>query len=311
MRRIIFSGTGITTAVSLVFAVALASATSTDVQIAFLIGLLTSLIGLTITALFAFEQRLEQIDRARIGALRLHRLLSVPEIEPTTARLVDAAADTNAEHRPFMQSMVRETVEAACGRVCGIKEGSVQCDRKDEVRLVSRALEYTRSSVIAVAARGPDWWTRPEADVYWGVYGQAAQRLDITRIFVLRDESAEQMERVLRRHYEGGMKTYTVKAADVPPDRLQPVVVFDGNLLHRHAPRHEGDEGYRIEFSDKREDIISAEANFKVLLGFAEEWRPDDERAAAASPREEGVPRGAAGGLWARLIRRADRGSHA
>jgi hypothetical protein len=285
MRRVLWSGSGLSTALSLILAVSLAAATSLSVQMAVVIGLLSTLIGLAITAYVALEGHINQMNDARIGALPLQRLLAIPDLEGSIVRLVDAAAQTKAAHGAFLQSLVRETLDDACERVTGISDGSVRCEADDELRLVRRALEHTERRVIAVAARGTDWWVRPEADIYWRAYGDAAQRLDISRIFVIRDETQAAMEEVLLRHHKLAMKTFTVRADQVPPDRIRAVVVFDDKLLHRHAPRHETDEGYRIEFTDRPDDIVRAQETFNILLDLAEEWTPR-----AAGTAVEGSP---------------------
>jgi hypothetical protein len=299
MRRILFSGAGLSTTLSLILAVALASATSTNTQIAVVIGLLSTLIGLTITAYVAIEEHLTRINEARIGALPLQRLLAIPDLEETLVRLVESTAETNSGHGPFLQSLARETIEDACERVANISDGVVRCAADDELRLVRRALEHTERRVIAVAARGTDWWSRPEADVYWRAYGQAAQRLDITRIFVIRDGTEHEMQQVLTRHHRLGMKTLTVRADEAPPDRIRALVVFDDALLHRHAPRRELEaDGYHIEFTDRADDIVRAQETFNVLLDLAVEWHPSTDHAPAIAPAgldraKAPVPRGA------------------
>lgn len=307
MRRILWSGTGLSTALSLILAVTLAAATSLNVQMAVVVGLLSTLIGLAITAFVGLEGHINQINDARIGALPLHRLLAIPDLEGVITQLVDATAETKAAHGAFLQSLARETLEEACGRVTGISDGSVCCEAEDELRLVRRALAHTERRVSAVAARGTEWWVRPEADVYWRAYGEAAQRLDIARIFIIRDGAEAEMEHVLLRHYKLAMKTFIVRADHVPPDRIRALVVFDDKLLHRHAPRHEADPGYQVEFTDRPDDIIRAQETFNILLDLADEWKPPSEEVEDSSPAT--VPSKAGRGLLRRLVSWTDRGA--
>jgi hypothetical protein len=274
VRRTLWSGAGLSTALSLLLAVGLAIATSMAVQVAVLVGLLTTLIGMAITAFIAIEEHLERIDRARIGALPLQRLFSIPDLERTVVRTVAAAAEIAQERGPFMESLASETLEKAMDRMEGIADGVVPCESADELRLVRRALDHCTHQVRAVAARGTDWWRRPEADLYWRAYGAAAERISIERIFVLRSEIDEHMHQVLTRHHRLGMKTYVVRADELPEERIEPLVVFDQELVHRHAAQRHSRDAYRIEFSTRPDDILRAEENFIAILDFAEPWTP-------------------------------------
>ena len=159
-------------------------------------------------------------------------------------------------------------------RMEGIADGVVSCEAADEVRLVRRALDNSTHQVRAIAARGTDWWRRPEADLYWRAYGAAAARLSIERIFVLRAEIDEQMHRVLTRHHQLGMKTYVARADELPEERIEPIVVFDQELVHRHAAQRRSGDAYRVEFSTRRDDVLRAEENFIAILDFAALWTP-------------------------------------
>jgi hypothetical protein len=282
MKRILWSGAGISTALSLILAVGLSIAASVEVQVAVLVGLLSTLIGMAITAFIAIEEHLERIDCARIGALPLQRLFTIPTLERTVVRAVDAAATTTEERGPFMESLARETLEHALERLEDIADGVAACESSDELRLVRRALDHCSHQVRAVAARGTDWWRRPEADLYWRAYGSAAARLSIERIFVLRSDIDEQMQQVLVRHHRLGMKTYVVRAEQLPEERIEPLVIFDQQIVHRHAAQRQSGDRYRIEFSTRPDDILRAEENFLSILDVAEEWTPPPTVASVA-----------------------------
>ena len=115
------------------------------------------------------------------------------------------------------------------------------------------------------------------------------------------------MEQVLLRHHKLAMKTFTVRADQVPPDRIRALVVFDDKLLHRHAPRHEVEEGYRIEFTDRPDDIVRAQETFNILLDLAEEWKPRTAELEGSPPAT--VASKAGTGLLRRFVSWASRGA--
>ncbi|HLH13737.1 MAG TPA: hypothetical protein VKV16_03030, partial [Solirubrobacteraceae bacterium] len=158
-------------------------------------------------------------------------------------------------------------------------------------RLVRIALQHTKRRVRAVAARGAQWWERPEAAAYWKAYEAAASRLEVTRIFLVRPtEDRAMLDRVLSRQRRAGVKTFVLDAAKVPEDHVRPLVIFDEHLIHRHAKPESGDGTFtKVEFCDRPEELLAAEEAFRVVFDLAEEA----EEVGSSQLRR----------LWARLFR--------
>lgn len=131
--------------------------------------------------------------------------------------------------------------------------------------------------MVAVAARGPEWWAKPEADVYWTVYGNAAQRLSIRRVFLVQGPLNEDIQNVLDRHVSLNMETFWTDIQQVPVRLRNPIVLFDGKLLHRTSSNWRlGTE--QVDFTDSIRQLEEAQAQFNAILALPTTQKWSDEK---------------------------------
>lgn len=267
MRKVFLTGTGISIIVSVLLTIGLEFVSTSDFAVSVLVALVSLLIGLIITALFAFADRLDRIDRARFDAQPLQELHRVPELERPLIEIVNAVASSVGSRSPFLKHQTQDAVREFSVEVRSMANGSFLCSSKDEeVRLVKSALAETKTSVKAVASRGPDWWARPEADVYFRAYHSAAKRVQITRIFMVKREDLEVLTPILDRHVAAGIKTFALDPDQVPESRRRGLVLFDDKLLHRSAAVREGSDKYKnVEFTDIVDHVDQAKDDFEFL----------------------------------------------
>jgi hypothetical protein len=270
MQHTFFTGTGVSTAVGGVLTV-IGLVSSSRWQISLLVGLVAMLIGVVLTALYAFAHRLDEIDERRISVQPLQELYKVPYLERPLVRIVKAVASTDDKRTDFLKHRTTKAVEHFSRIVTDMANGAFVCSSQDEeLDLVKGALASTDQEVRAVASRGADWWSKPGADVYFQAYGDEARRLAITRIFLIRKDELELVRPVLARHCETGIRTYALDLEQVPESRQGGLVLFDRTLLHRAAPRREGmSDCQDVEFTDLPEEIDRAEDDFDFLLKLA------------------------------------------
>ncbi|MGB7588779.1 MAG: hypothetical protein WBM00_08730 [Solirubrobacterales bacterium] len=270
LRKTFFTGTGLSTAVGILLTgVGLIS--DSKWQISALVGLVALLTGILITALYAFAQRLDEIDERRIAVQPLQHLYKVSHIERPVVRIVDAVASTDDKRSAFLRKQTTKAVERFSQEVADMADGVFVCSSEsEELDLVKGALAETQREVRAVAARGIHWWLKPEADVYFRAYGEAASRITVTRIFLIDQADLDHVRPILTRHAAAGIRTYALDQDQVPESRRRGLVLFDGALLHRAAARREGIRDLRdVEFTDVADEIQDAEDDFEFLLGLA------------------------------------------
>jgi len=165
MQRTLFTGTGISTAAGCVLT-AIGLLSSSHWQISLLVGLVAILIGVVVTALYAFGRRLDEIDQRRIAVQSLQELYKVPHIELPLVRIVEAVASTQDKRSAFLKNRTTKAVAQFSESVVDMAEGAFVCSsREEELDLVKGALATTKHTVRAVASRGVDWWLEPDADV--------------------------------------------------------------------------------------------------------------------------------------------------
>jgi PAS domain-containing protein len=287
MQRTFLTGTGLSTTVGIALTVA-GLLTSSRWQISLLVGLVSILIGVLLTALYAFGRRLDEIDERRIAVQPLQELYKVPHIEMPLVRIVDAVASTDQKRSPFLKNRTTRAVEQFSELVARMADGAFVCSsRGDELDLVKGALAATQRDVRAVASRGAKWWLEPEADVYFQAYEDEAHRLAITRIFLMRRDELERLRPMLVRNGQAGVLTYALDVDQIPPGRRRGLVLFDDALLHRAAPRPEGvSDPQDVEFTDVRDEIRRAEEDFEFLMSLATtRGRPSPAVLFSAQPR--------------------------
>lgn len=271
MQKTFLSGTGISIAIGAALTVA-GMFTDTHWQTSFLFGLVSILIGVLVTGLYAFGQRLDEIDERRIAVQSLQDLNKVPDLEEPIVRIVKAVASTQDKRSAFLKNQTTKEVEKFSREVTRMADGAFVCSsNEEELDLVKGALAATEEKVRAVASRGVDWWLKPDARVYFQAYGDETQRLSITRIFLIEKGDLDRIrEEVLVKHAEMGIQTYALDLQKVPPPLQRGLVLFDSALLHRAAPQREGSNNLKdVEFTDVPEEIQSAENDFANLLKLA------------------------------------------
>jgi hypothetical protein len=271
-------GTGLGAVLSVVLAVILLVATGVNGQIAFLTALdgtiLSSLLGVGL----AFGQRLDDIERKILDGSKLRALAGLPAAETHVVDLAKGlavVASAEGGQRGLFWQASMQALEDAAESVRSVAEGVVCCSSQDEIFYVEKALIETTRCVDAVAARGLEWWTRPEADVYWSAYVRAAKRLVIRRIFVVDEPPSETLANVLDRHVSAGMHAYWILKARVPQRLHRPIVLFDDKLVHRSTSSSKlGSEG--VDFTRVPRDIAEARGQFDAILALpaTEKWAP-------------------------------------
>jgi len=270
MWRMLKTGVGISIVVGTVLT-GVGLLTSSRWQISFLLGLLSVLLGVLVTALNSFNQRLNAIDARQVAVRPLQKLQGLPHIERPLVEIVKAVASTDDMRSPFLKDRTTKEVEQFSRQVVKMADGFFLCSSRDEeLDLVKGALTITKDEVRAVASRGVEWWLQPNADIYFGAYADEAQRIAITRIFLIeRADLDDELRKVLDRNSKAGIQTYALDLEQVPEVRRRGLVLFDNTLLHRSAPRREGATDPRdVEFTDVPEEIEGAEADFAVLMAL-------------------------------------------
>jgi hypothetical protein len=270
LRESFFTGTGISTFVGLIL-LGVGLISSTRWQISLLVGLTAALIGVLVTAFFAFAQRLDEIDERQITVRALQDLYKAPFLEAPLARIVGAVASTQGKRSAFLTEQTTAAVEEFSRQVADMAEGKFLCSSRDqELDLVKAALALTDEAVRAVASRGLEWWLRPEADVYFRAFAEEAARLQVTRIFMIDRDDLERARPVLEQHAAAGIATLAIDRELVPAGRRRGLVLFDDVLLHRAAPRREGGtDPEDVEFTDVGMEIKRARDDFDFLLKLA------------------------------------------
>ncbi|MDQ6946701.1 MAG: hypothetical protein M3256_10630 [Actinomycetota bacterium] len=157
--------------------------------------------------------------------------------------------------------------------------GVVNCTTEQEIQYVERALRFTTKSVMAVAARGQDWWAKPEADVYWTVYGNAAQRLNIRRVFLVQGALNDSVKKVLDRLVSLDMETFWTPIEHVPVRLRMPIVLFDGKLLHRTSSSQQVGTDH-ADFTDSSRQIEQAQEQLNAIfeLPTTQKWLGGERR---------------------------------
>lgn len=253
--------------------IALAIFSRESVQIGAITTLVTLILTLGFSAFVAIRLQLEEVDERRIASLPLQRLPSVQEIEPAVVGIVKNVAEIKSKHNSLMRQMAIERVQQAAEDVGRLAEGVYCCTNEEELPCVRAALVDTKSQVRAVAARGMKWWDSADANAYWHAYEEVADRLEITRVFILHDGEDERvLKRVLSRHAAAGMHAFVLQASQVPRHHIRPVVIFDQHLVHRSGDEREvTDAQFKVEFSSRRVDVSAAEETFRVVRDLASE----------------------------------------
>jgi hypothetical protein len=304
MRHLLYITSAVVTLAAIILSLLLVIFTSVRVQVAVIVTFTPLILSLGFAAYSAIRVELAEVDSRRFGSLPLQQLTTLVDLEPSIVGIVGDAARIHQSRGPFMLQLATEQAQQAAKSIREIADGGHICTSNDELRLVRLAVARTQRRVRAVAARGASWWERPEADAYWHAYEEAAGRLDITRVFIVRpDEDRVVLERVLARHAKAGMKTFVVDAARVPKHQIQPLVIFDESLIHRHPDHDQLSGTFRVEFSDRPEDLLAAEETFRVVFDLAN--ATDDVVLEGDPPVHEGAyakPR-----LWQRWAARVRR----
>jgi len=270
LRKTFLTGTGVSAMVGIgLTAVGLLS--SSRWQVSALVGLMSALIGILVTAMYAFGQRLDRIDERQIVIQPLQSLYKVPHIELPLVRIVEAVASTHGKRSAFLTDRTTKEVEKFSKLVANMAEGAFVCSSRDEeLDLVMGALAAAKKEVRAVASRGIEWWLKADADVYFQAYGEETRRISVTRIFLIKKDDLERLRPMLIRHAKAGIRTYALDLEQVPTGRQRGLVLFDNALLHRAAPLREGsNDSLDVEFTDVPEEIRRAEEDFAVLFKLA------------------------------------------
>jgi hypothetical protein len=272
MRQLLYITSAVVTLAAIVLSIILVTFTSLDVQVAVIVSFTPLILSLGFAAYAAIRIELAEVDARRFGSLPLQQLTTLAELEPSIVSVVGDAARIKQNRGPFMLQVAAERTQQAAKSIREIADGGHICTSEDELRLVRLAVAHTKRRVRAVAARGASWWERPEADAYWHAYEEAAHRLEITRVFIVRpDEDNVVLERVLARHLRAGMKTFVVDAESIPEHHIRPLVIFDDSLIHRQPEYDQPGRTFRVEFSDRLEDLLAAEETFRVVFDLANE----------------------------------------
>lgn len=270
-RKSIVNGTVSGVVFSIVLSIILVMTTAVESQVGLLIAMSGTLACLIISASVAFAERLDDLDAAVIDSVELRAFARMPQIKQAVvdiSRHLQTVQGRGDERNGFFWEACILMVQEANDAISGMANGVVTCAAEQEIQYVERALRFTRKSVDAVASRGGDWWSSPEASVYWSVYGNAAQRLAIRRVFLI-DELTENMKAVLARHDSLHMQTFWVPIHQVPAHLRRPVVLFDGTLLHRTvSSRQLGTE--HVDFTDSARELTNARAQFDAILQLSD-----------------------------------------
>lgn len=276
----ILTSTAAGTVASAALAVIASLTVSESSQVAFLVGCTGTLLGAVLGVGVTVHERLDELDRRRVEAAQLRALVEMPEAEreivELTARLKDVHGAAGAYGELLWQTAVNALRDTR-DQVTGLAGGRLTCSRRHEVYVVRDALKTTRHAVCAVAARGPDWWLAPEADGYWRVYAEAAERISITRVFLVDTAGTPEVRAVLDRHAALGMRTFTIPTRHVPAALRTPIVVFDDGLLHRSFLDGSIDDRREVEFTTDGREIARARQDFDLILSLPQtsEWKPD------------------------------------
>jgi hypothetical protein len=208
-RGLLLTVGGVVIAVGL--AVLLKFTTSLSGQVAFGVGLVGTMLTMLLRIYALLVDRFEGLERSLIDSTQLRALTTMPEVERLVVDITkqfSALGASDVRHAAFFWGSATSALVDAEERICDAANGLVTCTQEDEIYLVRDALKHTRVAVSAIAARGPSWWMKPEADAYWEAYGQAAKSgLRIKRIFVVDNPIDDTVRRVLDRHHALGMET--------------------------------------------------------------------------------------------------------
>jgi hypothetical protein len=248
-------------------------------QISFIMGAVGTILGAVVGIGLTLSERLDEIEKQRIEAADLRALVDMPEVERefvAAIRNLKKIRDLEGAYARIFWGHGLGTLQESTGQLTVLAGGRFTCSSLQEIYFVREALMCTRSEVCAVAARGPGWWLKPEADAYWRVYGEAAGRISITRIFLGDPVVNPDLRAILNRHSGLGMRTYWIAAELVPDALKQPIVVFDQGLLHRSFMGRSIDEEQEVEFTTDARAVVRARTNFGVIMSLegVHEWVP-------------------------------------
>lgn len=276
-RGLLLTLTGVVVAVGV--AILLRLTTSLDAQVAFAIGLVGTILTVLLRIYALFMDRFEALERSLIDSAQLRALTAMPEVErlvvDITKHLSGLQAST-APHSKFFWKYAVSTLTESEEHACDAANGLVTSTQEDEIYLVRDALKHTQRTVSAIAARGPSWWAKPEADAYWEAYGRAAKSgLSIKRVFLVDDPNDDDVRRVLERHHSLGMETYCIAKTRVPERFRTPAVLFDDSLLHRPAGSMSAGRE-QVSFTRNARELAVARAHYEAIISLSEtkRWPP-------------------------------------
>lgn len=223
------------------------------------------------------QERLDEVEASRFGALPLQQLLGLPEIEDSIREMVDAAASARAKRMQFLANRTVEHIRESRIETRKIANGVFLCqDRREEFRLLRLALTDTETRVDAVASLGLESWRQPEFIEYFGAYLDFARSVHQQRYFLVTPEEAADpfMQDLLLEHHEAGVEVYAVNKLVLPSELLRPVVMFDRALLLLHR-KPVGDDHMEVSFTDDEPEVRDALEGVLSLERMVAKARPN------------------------------------
>jgi hypothetical protein len=202
-------------------------------------SLTIGLIGVCITLLLEVIVRIDRRDKLVHGAFEIIDALgAIPTMADDLQHSAISAATIMMSDNPTLFRASAEQAIAECRQQldsllrgeCIVNTGSAPI----LIDLARHAKTSIRATSIITGDSGDDaWWLSPGGQEYWKENVRALKRrVSITRVYIFEGPPSAQIEDILVRQEEAGVKVLRVDKNKIPPELVISVVIVDGKTVH-------------------------------------------------------------------------------
>jgi transcriptional regulator with XRE-family HTH domain len=188
-------------------------------------------------------------------------------VEGHLRRMRDAAKKLS--HRsPFIYTQTLERLAKFDTEFSRMADGTYRCAAEEEQFLTRMAYRQANSTIKAVSYQDEKWWASRRAREYLRLHAEVRkQGIEITRIFLVSEETQPELRETLEKHIELGIPTFVMSPDDAGDELCRDLVIFDEDLLLIFEPG--SGERRTAQFTDNSVDIAQADADFRALHRIA------------------------------------------
>ncbi|CAN2049704.1 hypothetical protein GMMP13_840010 [Candidatus Magnetomoraceae bacterium gMMP-13] len=246
-----------------------------DTTASTLIGLLGITITLQIDQIARFERT--QTANAQYGEL-LEKMEKIIWLYPLIQEIVHYTYKTFQETEDdYFLNSAKMNMERCRNHLQNLSHGYLTVFFDEQEPLIN-ATNKTKSSLraISVVKIDGDFWQSSMGQRYWETNKQAIKRgVKLERIFIY-DACTDELEKLVKKQVEAGVKVYTVESAQVPPELRIDMIIFDVDFTYEAKLNSDGVPIENI-FSINKSDINQKVNLFYRLRTFALERNNGDK----------------------------------